>query len=242
MKKSTVWQSYIILFCLLAIGASQATAGPAVEIPNATFDFGKTLQHVKVTHDFWIKSVGDAPLRITKVVSGCGCTEAPLLDSVLAPGDSTLLTITFSTRSYSGKITKNPYILTNTPIDKVQMTIIAEVVIKPEMLAPLKISPFKVDVSRIGQREHRHSVFLIENQGEQDLGLKILDNGGGYFQAELPKGVKAGETVEGIVVVPVETSGVEFEKSLTFQISDTARTRYTLPVTRLLNASGEANK
>ena len=200
MKKSTVWQLLIAFFCLFAVGANLALAGPAVEIVNPNFDFGKTLQHVKVTHDFWIKSVGDAPLRIFKVVPGCGCTEAPLLDSVLAPGDSTLLVITFSTKSFRGKITKKPYLITNASDDKIMMSIMADVMIRPNMAAPLKISPFKIDVSRIGQREHRHSVFFIENQGERDFALTVVDNGGGYFQAELPKGIKAGETVEGIVV------------------------------------------
>ena len=241
MKKSTSLIICTGLFCLIVLAVS-VSAGPAVEIPNPTFDFGRTLQHVKVTHDFWIKSVGDAPLRIVRVVPGCGCTEAPLLDSVLAPGDSTLLAITFSTKSFRGKITKKPYVLTNASGDKVMMTITADVMIRPSMFAPLKFSPFKVEVSQLGDQEHRHSVFLIENQGSEDLGLTIVEDGSPYFTAELPGSIKAGETVEGIVVVPVEASGFEFEKSLTFQISDKDQTRYSLPVARLIKAPDESGQ
>ncbi|UCG62641.1 MAG: DUF1573 domain-containing protein [Candidatus Zixiibacteriota bacterium] len=230
----------IVLAFMVITGS--ALGGPAIKLVESGFDFGKTIQHVKVTHDFWIKSIGDQPLVITKVVPGCGCTEIPLRDSVLAPGDSTVLSITFSTKSFARKITKRPYLLTNISDQRVQLVIKAEVVIEPEQMAPLKITPFEIDVSASGRAEHRHAVFLIENQGDQDVRLKVIDEPEELVETTLPAVVKSGETAEGIVVVKKEAAGMEFEKSVTIELNDANHTRYSLPVSRLNPSSAGGGK
>lgn len=243
MINTSKWLSLIVLCgSALIVAAGSASAGPAIKVVNPTFNFGKTLQHVAVTHDFWIKSVGDQSLVITKVAPGCGCTKAPLRDSVLAPGDSTVLSITFSTRSYAGKITKRPYLLTNVSDERVQLTIQAEVMIDPEMAAPLKIDPFEIEIARAGDQQHRHGVFLIANRGERDLKLSMVSQPRGVFQATLPDVIKAGETAEGMVVVDKKYSGQEFEKSFTFEINDPGRTRYSIPVKRQPEVSETAGQ
>jgi hypothetical protein len=213
--------------------AGTVSAGPAVKVLNPTFNFGKTLQHVTVSHDFWIKSIGDRPLVITRVVPGCGCTQAPLRDSVLAPGDSTVLTVIFSTRSYAGNITKRPYLITNVSDERVSLTIQAEVIIDPEMSAPLRITPFEIDVARPGSQEHRHAVFLIENQSDHDYEVTLVDQTDDFFEVKLPQEIRAGETAEGMVLVHRDLVKEEFEGSLTFEINDANQTRYSLPVYRL---------
>jgi hypothetical protein len=64
----------LLIFAALAafvlIIASQALAVPKMFLPEEKFDFGYTPQNVKVTHTFWIKSVGDDTLKILKVVPG----------------------------------------------------------------------------------------------------------------------------------------------------------------------------
>ncbi len=222
--------------------AGTALGGPAIKVAEPSFDFGKTVQHVKITHDFWIKSVGDQPLVITKVVPGCGCTEAPLRDSVLAPGDSTVLSITFSTGSYARNVTKTPYLKTNVSDEQVQLTIKTEIVVEPEKMGPLKITPFGIDISQTGKTEHRRGVFLIENLSDRDLKLKVVDEAREYFETTLPDIVKAGETAEGVVVVRKEAVGSVFKKSLTFELNDAGRTRYTLPVSRLTSATAASTK
>ncbi|UCE25727.1 MAG: DUF1573 domain-containing protein [Candidatus Zixiibacteriota bacterium] len=243
MTNAGKWLSFIALGAsVLAVLSGPVAAGPAIKVINPTFNFGKTLQHVSVTHDFWIKSVGDQPLVITKVVPGCGCTKAPLRDSVLAPGDSTVLSITFSTRSYAGKITKKPYLLTNVSDERVPLTLQVEVMIDPEMAAPLKISPFEIKITPPDKQQHRRAAILIENRGERDLSLSMVSQPRGLFQASLPTVIKAGETAEATVVVEKKYAGQEFEKSFTFQISDPERTRYSIPVSCLLEVAGSAGQ
>ena len=50
--------------------ASQVFAVPKMVIPNDSFDFGFIPQDSKVSHVFWIKSVGDDSLKVLKVVPG----------------------------------------------------------------------------------------------------------------------------------------------------------------------------
>ena len=231
MKEAAKYLLFMALcWGAIAVTTGQVTAGPAIKVVEPAFNFGKTLQHVAVTHDFWIKSVGDQPLVITRVVPGCGCTKAPLRDSVLAPGDSTVLSITFSTRSYAGKITKKPYLLTNVSDERVPLTLQVEVMIDPEMTAPLKFSPFEIEMAPPDGNQHRRAAFLIENRGVRDLRLSMVSHPRGLFQATLPTVLKVGETAEATVVIDKKYAGLEFEKSFTFQISDPERTRYSIPV------------
>ena len=81
----------------LTLLAATALAGPQVEIVNPTMNFGRVTQNKVVTTDFYVKSIGDEPLKITTLWSGCGCMELPLPDSIVQPGDSIQLRITFST-------------------------------------------------------------------------------------------------------------------------------------------------
>ena len=227
--------------CCMVAAATPVFGGPAIQVVDPVFDFGKTLQHVKITHDFWIKSIGDETLVITKIVPGCGCTEAPLRDSVLAPGDSTVLSITFSTKSFAGKITKKPYLMTNISDKPVRLTIQAEVVIEPEKMAPLKIMPFEIDLAGPGQKDFRHAVFLIQNQGSRDLKLTLIDQPSNLFETSLPAAVKAGETVEAMVVVRKEIASADFEKSVTIEVNDNEKTRYSFPVSRVSRSAAEVS-
>lgn len=209
-----------------------SAAEPQIEIPDAEFDFGRVCQHASVAHTFWIKSVGDDTLRITKVIPGCGCTKAPLEDSVLAPGDSTSLEIIFSTRSYRGYVSKRPYVETNIGEEKYYVKILSELLPEPDTIMPVSLSPALLDVSQFSPNPRRRAKFLILNKGEQDLDLTLIEWAKDFFDVKFPDEVKAGETVQGIVTVREDKIETEFEKSLTFQISDSTNTRYTLPVKR----------
>jgi hypothetical protein len=219
----------LLLVGLLA--ASAAWAGPAIETPNAEFNFGKVAQRAVVSHIFWIKSVGDDTLRITKVLPGCGCTEAPLEDSVLAPGDSTRLRIFFSTKSFVGYVTKRPSILTNAG-GQTFFKIYAQLLPQPEKATPLVLVPSVLDVSQFTEIPRRKGKFLIKNVSDRDYTIKPIDWARDYFDIDLPEKVKAGETVQGTVEVHEDKIPEEFTHSLTFQIDDNEGTYYSLPVQR----------
>ncbi|NOY88562.1 MAG: DUF1573 domain-containing protein [FCB group bacterium] len=228
MKYNSIFLMIIIfLFPFLTV-----TANPAFQLSETTFNFGKTAQHIKVNHTFWIKSTGNDTLRITKIVPGCGCTQIPLKDSVLAPGDSVALDIILSTRSYRGYLAKRPYFITNASSEKQYLKIFADLLPKPEESQPVTVKPFKVDVSQFTKLARRRAKFLIVNKSDRDFKIKLIDGNNKDFDVTLPNKVKAGETAEGMIEVHKDAIKKSFEQSFTFQINDDQQSRFTVPVRR----------
>ncbi len=219
---------------ILMIAAGAVVAGPAVKIPNDTFDFGKVVQNQTTTHSFWIKSTGSDTLRIVEVEPGCGCTQMPLLDSVLGPGDSTRLDIIFATRSFVGHVNKRPYIVTNAPTGKAGMSIFAEILTDPESATPVVIRPPKLDVSQFTAQPRRRATFQVVNKSAEDLAVHLQDTAYKSFDVQLPATIKAGATVEGAIIVKKDKVASAFKESFTFEVvGSDARDVYTLPIDRM---------
>ncbi len=68
MKKSFLITAALFLFFVLLI--SQAMAQPKMFLPEENFNFGFAPQNSKISHTFWIKSVGDDSLKILNVKPG----------------------------------------------------------------------------------------------------------------------------------------------------------------------------
>lgn len=235
--------SYLSVALLIVVAASGLRAAPGAEIVNPVFNFGRVAQQVTIHHTFWIKSTGDDTLIIKKVEPGCGCTKAPVQDTVLAPGDSTRMQIFFSTWSYRGYVIKKPHIITNAPDSITYAQILAETITDPSSLRPVKVEPLGVDVSQFGSAVRRKAGFRVTNAGSQDYTLELVEVSGDVYDVDLPAVVGAGQTVEGTIVVREDAVEKEFQASFTFEVGDEGRTRFTLPVRRLyrVKESGEAS-
>ena len=225
--------SFILAAMFMFSAASGLMAGPKLYIPESTFNFGKVPQRATVSHTFWLISNGDDTLRITKVVPGCGCTKAPLMDSVLAPGDSTSISIYFDSKSYRGFVSKKPYFETNISDDKVYLQIHTEVLPDPEQMRPVKLKPYILDVSQFSVKPRRRARAWIINESEEDLKINMLDDKGKIFTIDLPESVKAGDSAEIIITVNEDAIETEFTESFTFEISDEVGSRFSLPVRRM---------
>ncbi len=223
----------LMALLLLVVFTLMAASGPKVEIPEATYDFGRVAQHAVVSHRFWIKSTGDETLRITKVDPGCGCTDAPLRDSVLAPGDSTVLEILFRTKSYRGPVSKRPFLETNAGDGKVYLKIKADLLADPQQARPIVLDPPRLDVSQYKATPRLRARFQIHNRDTVDYRITLIDHADEFFEVRLPQIVKAGDSAQGGIRVRESVAEREFEHSLTFEIDDDSTTRYTLPVKRL---------
>jgi len=231
----TFLRTVLIVVVLINISVPFVSAAPAIEIAGPVFDFGKVTQHTDISHTFWIKSVGTDTLRILKVEPGCGCTKAPLRDSVLAPGDSTDLEIIFSTRSYRGYVSKKPYLETNIgdeDEDRVFLKIQAELIPNPDDMTPIHLKPYQLDVSQFTQKPRRKAHFKIINVTDQTYEITPVDTSYKYFDVELPKKIGPGETVEGTVIVHDDALEKEFYQSITFELNDDGNSRFSLPVQR----------
>lgn len=220
---------------MLIVASGSVVAGPMFEVSEYEYDWGKTCQHATVSHRFWIESTGDDTLVITKIIPGCGCTKAPIRDSVLAPGEKTPLDLFFSTKSYRGIVEKAPYFETNIDDRKVYMRIKAELIPEPESMRPVYPSPYKVDVSQFRPTPPRTKTkFYIVNPSETDYNLTLVDHPEYVFSVEMPEIVRAGDSARVVIDVKEEYIEQEFEHSLTFSIDDEQNSRFSVPVERML--------
>lgn len=211
-----------------------ALAGSRLAIPQTEFDFGQVPQNSKVSHIFWLYSVGDEGLRIIKVDPGCGCTRAPLEKNFLPPGDSTRLEIIFETGRYTGRVAKRPAVYVEGTDSVYTVGITSHVVIRPDSTFPVVFHPYKLDLSQYGEIVRDRAKFTITNVSEDDLIIKLVESVDDFGTLSLPDTVKAGGSVEAELLLNASVLSESFEKSITFEVNGSQPSRFTLPVRRKL--------
>jgi hypothetical protein len=82
--------------------------------------------------------------------------------------------------------------------------------------------------------------FAITNVSENDLTIELVDMPVGMFELRLPEKIKAGKTEKGRLQIQENFVSEEFEKSITIQLDDPSKSRYTIPVKRVIRIPGES--
>ncbi len=238
MIKKILFSTALIVFVFSCF--SVTNAGASFELSETYFNFGKVSQSVTVEHEFWIKSTGDETLILRNIDPGCGCTRAPIQDTIVVPGDSVLLKIYFDTRKYRGHVIKKPSFESNVNDKKTYLKILTEPLPDPFASRPIIINPLRIDVSQFKAKVRRKSKFEIINKSDQDIKMSVVAEPGRFYDIELPSIVKAGDTAVGTVIVKEDSIKKEFQNSFTIEFQDEARTRFTLPVRRLYKVKDES--
>lgn len=115
------------------------------------------------------------------------------------------------------------------------MTIKSDVVRQPDSTYPIIINPYRIYVSRAGDIEVSESGFTIKNVCDTDIGVTVVGAPPGYFQIDIPETIASGEKAECLLSVNPEFLGDNsFEKSITLELNDASKTRFTIPVVRRL--------
>ncbi|MDH3889659.1 MAG: DUF1573 domain-containing protein [candidate division Zixibacteria bacterium] len=225
----------VLLLSILGLTVLFTTveAGADIEIAEDSFNFGRAAQHAVLSHRFTIASTGDDTLVINKVVPGCGCTKAPLADSVLAPGEKTTLELFFSTKSFRGIVNKSAYIETNISEAKYYIRFQSELLPEPDTIMPIHLSPSRLDVSQFKPEVRRRARFWIHNKDSVDYRIKVIDYADQVFDIKMPEMVPAMDSVWGGVIVKDEAIPTGFEHSVTFELDDGSGIRYSLPIKRM---------
>lgn len=223
----------VAILSLLAL-VGQASSGPKLTINKSKFNFGFVPQNSKVAHVYWLHSTGDDTLKIIDVIPGCGCTKAPLEKDRLAPGDSARLEVIFDTRNYVGQISKSPLIETNEGLETHSVQFDCVVKVRPDSTRPIVIKPHKLDFVQVEGKPRKELQFTISNVSDREFSMSIEDFPEQFATVELPGSIKAGETVQGKVNLKPEMAENEIEKSFTLQLGDGSRSRFTIPLRRVI--------
>jgi hypothetical protein len=96
------------------------------------------------------------------------------------------------------------------------------------------IKPYKVDLSQFSERVRDEMKFTIHNISEEDLDISLVSWANNFFVVDMPEKVEAGKTAEAIVTLTDEAIEQSFEKSLTIELSDKTKSRFTIPVKRTI--------
>jgi len=228
----------VLLLGGLLLTAPPGEAASRLVIDAPEFDFGYVPQNSKISHKFALQSAGDDSLKIVKVIPGCGCTQTPLDKRELAPGESTDLEVIFNTGRYSSRVTKRPKIQSNDDKKVDDVIIHATVVRRPDSTQPVIVKPYKLDISQFGEKKRNEMKFTITNVSEQDLKIRLIDLAEDMFEVTVVENIGAGETAEGVLRIRPEAVDMPFEKSFTFECSDDASSRFTVPVKRAVKTPG----
>ena len=223
----------LVVFGLI-FTSTAAPAGPVLTISKDEFDFGYIPQSSKVSHVFWLSNTGDQDLKIAKVNPGCGCTRAPLDQNVIPPGDSTRLEIIFSSKLYFNRVVKRPVIEIEGLPEPGYVTISSYVVPRTDSLVPLRLEPFKLDISQYGETVRDRAAFAITNVSDKQLNVRLVAGADEFGALTLPDKIEPGQTVQAELVLKPDMLDSDLEKSFTFEVNDDSGSRYTVPVRRKL--------
>lgn len=101
---------------LLPLAAATALSQPKLSIDRPEIDLGIVYRGAVKKATFTLKNIGNEPLKILQMVPSCGCTALKRPKDVLAPGDSDVIEVEFSSATFRGRVeSKRVDIQTNDP-------------------------------------------------------------------------------------------------------------------------------
>ena len=101
----------------LSSATTQNNAGPQPKIlvSEEKWDFGKVTQGEKPSHIFIVKNGGEGDLIIDSLKGSCPCIETSISATLIKPGESAELKVSYDTTDYVGKDEKHLHIYSNDP-------------------------------------------------------------------------------------------------------------------------------
>ena len=88
---------------------------PRIVVDEPHYDFGTMQRGTSKSHEFVIRNIGNAPLKIWNGGTTCKCTLSKVADESIPPGGSTTVKLEWTAKSDSGPFRQTATILTNDP-------------------------------------------------------------------------------------------------------------------------------
>ena len=157
---------------------------PVFVCDERVHDFGKIRETLGyAVHEFVIKNAGSAPLKISRVLTNCGCAQPEWSQNEIEPGQEGFVIISYDMVDRPGPFTKNITVYTNERTLRQMLTIKGDVIPRPETLNVL----FKDTIGSVQMERAVFDFYLvrpnetvateiwIQNFGEENLNLAIED-------------------------------------------------------------------
>jgi hypothetical protein len=128
--------------------ADANSLSPKVAVDEAEHKFGVQDVESQGQHDFVIRNVGTAPLRLTKGATTCSCVLSDLEQGEIPPGGSTKATLQWKSKGVAGDYEQSGTILTNDP-----ETPRVKLKVSGRFVSAVRANPSEVQFSSIPQSE-----------------------------------------------------------------------------------------
>ena len=113
--KSSVGISATIEEDFSKLTPEQLANAPAAVYEPLNYDFGDIKQDKDAEYTFTLKNTGKSDLIIRNVRSSCGCTAVTPSKTVIKPGETAPIKVSFDPRGKRGKQSKSVTVITNDP-------------------------------------------------------------------------------------------------------------------------------
>ncbi len=90
--------------------------GPQLACDEPVYRFGNATNNQVIEHGFVIANTGDAPLRITRIRTSCGCTVAKLPKHEVPPGERTAIEASLALHGKHGPTRQKIAVTSNDPV------------------------------------------------------------------------------------------------------------------------------
>lgn len=172
-----------IVFLLLALIPLLVFGQKAkIEFETTSHNFG-TISETggKATVDFIFKNTGSAPLILTNVRAGCGCTTPEWAREPIAPGASGKIKVSYDPRNRPGAFVKSVTVNSNAENAVTSLTIRGTVTRKPTRpyenykfsIGPIKAVTNAMNLGAIKNTQHIEKNVEIVNAGDEPATVEV---------------------------------------------------------------------
>lgn len=181
MSNTAIKYHLIALILALSAGCSYGQIEKTLKFIPETLDFG-TIRETggKVTKTVKAVNISASPSFIISARTSCGCSEAEYDGRMLAPGDTSIVKITYDPTNRPGKFNKSAKIFTGRERISNLLRITGNVIPSagnldktyPEKAGDLRLSTRIVSVGEIRRAESRPIFIGIYNDSDRAIPLK----------------------------------------------------------------------
>ena len=218
---------------------------PVFTCDEKEHDFGRIRETaLYAVHEFVFKNTGSAPLKISRVLTNCGCAQPEWSQNDIEPGQEGFVIISYDMENRPGPFTKNITVYTNERTLRQMLTIKGDVIPKPEMLNVLfKDTIGKVEMEKavfdfysVRQRETNTTEIWIQNFGDEELSL-VVEEVPSFITVTVPDYLES--NFPDRMVVEIDTSKInkDFRGRLTGQFKWTTESASGEKTTQIIPVS-----
>lgn len=173
------------IVCILTLLCGQALAAGTLTVDQKFLKLGSLKEGDVVKKTVQVTNKGNAPVTITNVSTSCSCTTTTLGQTVLKPGESTPLEITYDTYKFPGKFEKYVTLVWGEGgRKKTVVTLVGDV--DPIPMGVLDVTPRKIAAGDMAVGKPVTLSFSITNTGDAPMKVeKVLGQKSGavFFDA-----------------------------------------------------------